>query len=110
MSASAIIAALALPPEVRVDERVPKKMLVEQSHPTAADKRQILEGIDELLWLAALKPSNIGVAEFRDPIREYLEIAVLDRGLSPHGQGASPHGADPPRHSVSRRARDLARR
>ena len=52
MSASAIIAALALPPEARVDERVPKKMLVEQSHPTAADKRQILEGIDELLWLS----------------------------------------------------------
>jgi len=46
-------------------------------------KRQILEGIDELLWLAALEPSNIGVAEFRDPVREYLEIAVLTVALRP---------------------------
>ncbi|MGA2705600.1 MAG: DUF4391 domain-containing protein [Isosphaeraceae bacterium] len=83
MSARAIIAALALPPEARVDERVPKKMLVEQSDPTAADRRQILEGIDELLWLAALKPSNIGVAEYRDQAREYLEIAVLTVALRP---------------------------
>ncbi len=83
MSARAIIAALALPPEARVDERVPKKMLVEQSDPTTADKRQILEGIDELLWLAALKPSNVGVAEYRDQAREYLEIAVLAVALRP---------------------------
>ncbi len=83
MSARAIIAALALPPEARVDERVPKKMLVEQSDPSAADRRQIMEGIDELLWLAALKPSNIGVAEYRDQAREYLEIAVLAVALRP---------------------------
>jgi len=83
MSASAIIAALALPPEARVDERVPKKMLVEQSDPTAADRRQILQRIDELLWLAALKPSNIGVAEYRDQARVYLEIAVLTVALRP---------------------------
>ena len=48
MSAAAIIAALALPPEARVDERVPKKLLVEQGAPTAADKRQIQDGIEEL--------------------------------------------------------------
>jgi len=83
MSARAIIAALALPPEARVDERVPKKLLVEQSHPTTADKRQILEGIEELLWLAALKPSNIGVPEFRDQVREYMEIAVLSVAFRP---------------------------
>ena len=69
--------ALALPPEALVDRRVPKKLLNENSAPTAKDKRLIREGIEELKWLAALKPATIGVAEYRDTEREYLEIAVL---------------------------------
>lgn len=78
-----IIANLALPPETRVDQRVPKKLLVENGAPTAADKRQINEGIQELLWLAALKPTTVGVPEYRDDVREYMEIAVLFLTLRP---------------------------
>jgi hypothetical protein len=77
------IAALSLPPESRVDQRVPKKLLVENGAPTAADKRQINEGIEELMWLAILKPTTIGVLEYRDAVREYLEIAVLSLTLRP---------------------------
>ena len=83
MNIDQIIEALALPPEARVDQRVPKKLLVENGAPTAADKRQINEGIEELLWLAALKPTTIGVPEYRDDVREYLEIAVLSLSLRP---------------------------
>ncbi len=83
-----VIAALALPAEARVDQRVPKKLLMEQGAPTAADKRQIQDGIEELRWVAALKPSNIGVPAYRDDVREYLEIAVLSVRLAPNGQGA----------------------
>ena len=61
---TAIIDALGLPPEARVDARVPKKLLVEQGAPTAADKRAIQDGIDELQWLAACKPTTIGVPSF----------------------------------------------
>ena len=53
---AAIVAALDLPPRARVDTRVPKKMLVEQGAPTTADKRAIQDGVDEIHWLAALKP------------------------------------------------------
>ena len=77
MNFAPVINALAIPPDARVDQRVPKKLLVEQGAPTAADKRQIQDGIEELLWVAALKPTNIGVPAFRDDVREYLEIAVL---------------------------------
>ena len=77
MKAADVIAAINLPPESRVDQRVPKKLLVENGAPTAADKRQINEGIEELMWVAALKPTTIGVPEYRDAVREYLEIAVL---------------------------------
>ena len=81
MSFTKVIDALALPADARVDQRVPKKLLTEHGAPTAADKRQIQDGIEELLWVAALKPTNIAVPAFRDDMREYLEIAVLTATL-----------------------------
>lgn len=81
MSSAPVINALALPQDARVEQRVPKKLLLEQGAPTAADKRQIQEGLEELFWVAALKPTNIAVPKFRDEVREYLEIAVLSAVL-----------------------------
>jgi hypothetical protein len=72
-----LVAALALPRNAMVEQRIPKKLLVEQGAPTAADKRQIQDGIEELQWVAALKPTNIAVPAYRDAEREYLEVAVL---------------------------------
>ena len=83
MSEFDLIAALALPGSALVDRRVPKSMLVENGAPTPADKRRIRDGIEEIRWLAMLKPTTIGVADFRDDAREYLEIAVLQVALRP---------------------------
>jgi hypothetical protein len=71
------ILALALPDSCRVDQRVPKKLLLENGAPSAADKRIISDGVGDLFWLAALKPTTIGVPEYRDDVQEYVEIAVL---------------------------------
>ncbi|QXF12353.1 DUF4391 domain-containing protein [Sphingopyxis terrae] len=79
----AIINALGLPSGARVDSRVPKKLLIEQGAPTAADKRAIQDGIDELQWFAACKPATIGVPAFSDDTREYLEIAVIGCAFRP---------------------------
>ena len=79
------LSALALPQGALVDRRVPKSLLVDNGAPTAADRRRIREGIEELRWAAALKPTTIGVAEFRDGTREYLEIAVLNLILRSRG-------------------------
>lgn len=72
-----IIAALELPASAQVGQRVPKKLLTENGAPTGADKRAINDGVEELIWLAALKPNTIGVPDYRDDVREYLEIAIL---------------------------------
>ena len=77
MRGDTLIEALDLPAGSRVDQRVPKKLLLENGAPTASDKRILSDGIEELHWLAALKPTTIGVPEFRDDVREYLEVAVL---------------------------------
>ena len=77
MNADTIIRALGLPDSASVNQRVPKKLLLENGAPTAADKRRINEGIEEIQWLASLKPNTIGVPDYSDDIREYLEIALL---------------------------------
>ena len=88
MNATDLVAALDLPSGCRLDQRVPKKLLVENGAPTAADKRWITEGIEDIYWLAALKPANIGVPECRDEVREYLEIALLSVTLRPEAKVA----------------------
>lgn len=81
MNAANLTAALNLPVSARLDQRVPKKLLMEHGGPTAADKRRINSGIEGVRWLATLKPTTIGVPLFRDAVREYLEIAVLSAEL-----------------------------
>ena len=81
MNSTELVAALDLPAASRVDRRVPKTLLLEHGAPTPADRRHINERVDELLWVAALKPTTIGVPEYRDAVREYLEIAVLQLTL-----------------------------
>lgn len=87
MNIAHLLSALDLPASSRVDQRIPKKLLLEQGTPTASDKRQITDGIEEFYWLAALKPNTAGVAEFRDESREYLEIAVLSLVLRNGAKG-----------------------
>jgi hypothetical protein len=72
-----LMSALDLPAGARVDARVPKKMLIEQGAPTAADKRTIQDGVGEIQWLAALKPNTVAIPAFADEAREYPEIAVI---------------------------------
>lgn len=81
MSSLDLIATLALPDGALVDRRVPKTLLIENGAPTARDKRCIREDVEELRWLAVLKPTTVGVAAYRDAEREYLEIAVLQLTL-----------------------------
>lgn len=78
-----LLTALSLPEATRVNQRVPKKLLAEQEVATAADRHHIQDGVDEVFWLAALKPHLIGVPAYEDAHRQYLELAVLRLSLKP---------------------------
>ena len=86
MTAFDPIKALALPVGAHIDRRVPKTLLIENGAATAADKRRIRDGVEEIRWRAVLKPTTVGVAEYRDAVREYLEIAVLTLTLRPNAR------------------------
>jgi hypothetical protein len=81
MSVGALLSALALPPEAAVERRISKKLLADEAAVTAADRRLVQDGVDEVLWVAALKPSSVGVPAYTDHEREYLEIAVVTARL-----------------------------
>jgi hypothetical protein len=72
-----ILGAMKLPPAALLSLRVPKKLLVEQGAPTRTDKRLIQDGIEELHWLATLKPTTVAVPAATEPGRECAEIAVI---------------------------------
>lgn len=86
LDALGIIAALELPSDAMIIQRVPKKMLVENSAPTPTDKRYINDGIDDIHWLAALKPGTVGIPAYQDEARDYLEIAILNVTLRPEAK------------------------
>ena len=71
------VSALALPSDALIDRRVPKTVLIEYGDFAPGDRRRIQKGVEELRWLAALKPATVGITEYRDAEREYIEIAVL---------------------------------
>jgi len=72
-----IISSFALPPNTLISQRVSKKLLLENGASTTTDKRSIQDEIEELLWIAVLKPTTIGVPVWRDATHEYLEIELL---------------------------------
>ena len=88
MSIEGLIDAFRLPAQALVAQRIPKKMLVEQGAPTAADKRLINDTVDELWWHAALKPGTIGVPASSGPDGEVIELALVSVQLKQHSRDA----------------------
>lgn len=77
MNIRAVVAALRLPSESLVQQRLAKKLFVEHGPTTAGDRRHLTDDVESVLWEAELKSASCGVPVYRDTAREYLEIAVL---------------------------------
>lgn len=80
--------SLALPRAAYRDERIPKKLLLEQGLPTRADRTAVQQGIAELRWHCAIQPAVCGVPAYSDSVCAYEEIHVLLLRL----QTAAPSG------------------
>lgn len=83
MTIEVFIDAFRLPAQALMAQRIPKKLLVEQGAPTAADKRLINDTLDELWWQAAFKPGTVGVPAHGDVIELALVSARIRQGASP---------------------------
>lgn len=103
LTANQVVSAMGLPSAAMVNQRVPKKMLLENGVPTAADRKLIQDHIEQVTWVAALKPANAGVPDFNDAQRTYLEVAVLTVAMRDLG-------GPPPNSTKVRRISELLHR
>jgi hypothetical protein len=74
-----IIEAFALPPEARIDRRIPKTTLADQA-PTPALKKLVRDTVARLDWIAELSPASIAVPARDDPPAPAINILVLTPG------------------------------
>ncbi|HPH66681.1 MAG TPA: DUF4391 domain-containing protein [Kofleriaceae bacterium] len=77
------ILAMGIPASARVERRIPKTMLLEKAPATATDRRAINDRVEELTWLATLRPDNVGIHAYIEGDRDYREIAVLQLAVRP---------------------------
>jgi len=82
----ALLNALALPPAARVTQRVAKAMLVERGALSAADRRLIDTGLERLTWRATLTPSTSALSAWRDEVRDYAQIVVMEARTKPEAK------------------------
>ena len=99
LQAQQLLAALAVPTTALVQKRIPKKMLAESGAASVADRKLVQDHIEELIWYAALKPGNAGIAAYDDEQRSYLEVAVVVAQLrsdpAPHAAATAQQSARP---------------
>lgn len=77
MNVDVVLESLGLPARALVDRRVPKKLLREHGARSATDRRYINDDVEEIRWVASLKPDTVAVPALVDDERDYGELAVL---------------------------------
>lgn len=73
---------LNIPAACKVDNVIYKKVFYENADLSAADKKLFTENIDKITWRYSLKPENCFVKSYRDTVREYGEVEIIEAVLT----------------------------
>lgn len=79
---TALLDAFAFPPEAYLNKFIPKKLISENTDLDITDKKALRDDIDKIRLVYALKPATVNIEAYRDDIREYDEVAVIQIDLS----------------------------
>lgn len=77
MNPADVLTALHLPVTALADQRIPKKLLLENGTPTSADKRLIETHVAELRWDAVLRPDTVAIPAYQTDVHEYPELQAM---------------------------------
>lgn len=77
MNPADVLTALHLPLTALADQRIPKKLLLENGTPTSADKRLIEAHTAELRWDAVLRPDTVAIPAYGSGVHEYPELQAM---------------------------------
>ncbi|KNZ42446.1 DUF4391 domain-containing protein [Acetobacterium bakii] len=70
-----------LPKSCEVNNSIFKKQFSENTDLSTADKKLFTEGIKKITWLYCLKPDTLNLQPYKDDIREYEEIEIIEVDL-----------------------------
>lgn len=73
---------LNIPDNCRTGNTIYKKMFYDMGSLSAGDKAIFKDDIDKITWQYSISPSNANIPKYKDDIREYDEIAVIEIELS----------------------------
>ena len=73
---------LNVPAACIVDNLIYKKLFYENADLSAADKKLFAENINKITWRYSLKPENCFVKPYKDEVREYGEVEIIETALT----------------------------
>jgi len=74
--------ALNIPATCKVDNVIYKKLFYENADLSAADKKLFTENVDKITWRYSLKPDNCFVKPYKNEVREYGEVEIIETALT----------------------------
>ena len=70
--------SLNIPKSCEVGNTIFKKLFYENADLSSSDRTLFIDGISKITWLYCLKPETINIKAFKDDIRDYPEIEVIE--------------------------------
>lgn len=78
MMSCILVEKMELPEACLLGSTIYKKQFLNAGDLTAADKRILSQQVEKVIWQASLKPGNINIRPYRDEVREYGEVEVIE--------------------------------
>ncbi len=69
---------LNIPDSCFIGSTIYKKLFYEHAHLSSSDKSLFTDIINKIVWLYCLKPETINISAYKDEVREYPEIEVIE--------------------------------
>lgn len=73
---------MSIPEKCLLNKPLFKKLFQEHADLDITDKKALKDDIDKIRWVYTLKPSTLNIEPYRDDVREYDEIAIIQIDLS----------------------------
>lgn len=73
---------LNIPDSCFIGNTIYKKLFYENADLSSSDKALFTEGISKITWLYCLKTENINIRPYKEDVRDYPEIEVIEVELS----------------------------
>ena len=71
-----------IPKSCEVGTTIPKKQLYANMNVSRADQTLITGNVAKMIWQYSFKPSTIAIKQYKDEIREYPEIEIIEVQLN----------------------------